>query len=130
MNDLRLFKRSVILVGNFLLLFFLTNLLICVAAGIGPKIPWTDDVREFLRQKYKQGFIVSPLVMSPTHTVADVAGAKVHFGFSGIPVTDTGEMGGRLVGLVTQRDVDFLTLEEHRLRISEVSDVVVMVIAS
>ena len=72
------------------------------------------------RQKYKQGFIVSPLVMSPTHTVADVAGAKMQFGFSGIPVTETGEMGGRLVGLVTQRDVDFLTADEHSLYISEV----------
>ena len=71
-------------------------------------------------QKYKQGFIVSPVVMSPDHTVADVAGAKTSFGFSGIPVTETGEMGGRLVGLVTQRDVDFLTLDEHSLRISEV----------
>jgi len=58
--------------------------------------------------------------MSPTHTVADVADAKTLFGFSGIPVTDTGEMGGRLVGLVTQRDVDFLTQEEHSFLISEV----------
>jgi len=80
-------------------------------------------------QKYKQGFIVSPLVMSPRHTVADVAGAKTNFGFSGIPVTDTGEMGGRLIGLVTQRDVDFLTIDEHSLLISEVWHVVVMVIA-
>jgi len=79
-------------------------------AGIRPGIP----------QKYKQGFIVSPLVMSPAHTVADVAGAKTSFGFSGIPVTETGAMGGKLVGLVTQRDVDFLTIDEHRLRISEV----------
>jgi len=73
-----------------------------------------------IRQKYKQGFIVSPMVMSPTHTVGDVAGAKTLFGFSGIPVTETGGMGGRLVGLVTQRDVDFLTTDEHSLPISEV----------
>ena len=82
------------------------------------------DAREFdilgILQKYKQGFIVSPVVMSPEQTVADVAGAKTLFGFSGIPVTETGEMGGRLVGLVTQRDVDFLTLDEHSLRVSEV----------
>jgi len=67
--------------------------------------------------------------MSTSHTVADVTAAKSSFGFSGIPVTDTGEIGGRLVGLVTQRDVDFLTEEEQSLRISEVLDVV-MAIAS
>lgn len=63
---------------------------------------------------------MSPLVMSPGHTVADVADAKTMFGFSGIPVTDTGEMGGRLIGLVTQRDVDFLSVDEYSLLISEV----------
>lgn len=58
--------------------------------------------------------------MSPTHTVADVTEAKTNFGFSGIPVTDTGDIGGRLVGLVTQRDVDFLSIDEQSLLISEV----------
>ena len=89
-----------------------------LSAGIGSLVMLGNSME--IRQKYKQGFIVSPLVMSPTHTVADVAGAKTNFGFSGIPVTDTGEMGGRLIGLVTQRDVDFLSADEHSLLISEV----------
>lgn len=57
--------------------------------------------------------------MSPCQTVKHVFETKQQYGFCGIPVTETGHMGDKLVGLVTQRDVDFLTLEEHRLRISE-----------
>lgn len=73
-------------------------------------------------QKYKQGFILNPLVMSPAQSVADVIEAKKQYGFSGIPITETGQMGGKLVGLVTQRDVDFLIPDEHHRKISEVQD--------
>jgi hypothetical protein len=59
--------------------------------------------------------------MSPQQPVASVIDAKKQFGFSGIPVTETGEMGGRLVGLITQRDIDFLTPDEHNRLISEVT---------
>lgn len=58
--------------------------------------------------------------MSPTHTVKDVITAKKKFGFSGIPITNSGHMGEKLVGLVTQRDIDFLTDDEMDTPISEV----------
>ena len=60
------------------------------------------------------------MVVSPEQLVSDIVSAKNVYGFSGFPVTETGEMGGRLVGLITQRDVDFLTTDEHALRVSQV----------
>lgn len=58
-------------------------------------------------KKYKHGFIRHPIVLGPANTVADVLEAKKKHGFTGIPVTDTGKLGGILVGIVTSRDIDF-----------------------
>ncbi|KER26069.1 hypothetical protein T265_06601 [Opisthorchis viverrini] len=59
-------------------------------------------------KRYRQGFILSPVVISPDCTVNELIQNKTKHGFSGFPVTDTGSVGGRLLGLVTLRDVDFV----------------------
>jgi IMP dehydrogenase len=59
--------------------------------------------------------------MSPHQTVAHVIEAKNVHGFSGFPITENGKMGSKLVGLITQRDIDFFPVEEHHTPISEVS---------
>lgn len=73
-----------------------------------------NEVR--LVKKYKNGFITDPACLSPDNTIADVDSLKERLGFSGIPITVTGKIGSKLLGIVTNRDVDYIEDRTTKLR--------------
>lgn len=58
---------------------------------------------------YRNGFITSPQALSPRNTIADADAMRNREGHSGIPITETGEAHGKLVGFISRRDTDFIS---------------------
>ncbi len=70
-----------------------------------------EEQAEIVRtvKRYENGFILNPVVVSETQTVGEILQIAKEMGFSGFPVTDNGKINGKLVGIVTKRDIDFIT---------------------
>ncbi|KAI0839062.1 IMP dehydrogenase [Hypoxylon sp. FL0890] len=64
-----------------------------------------DMVRKVKR--YENGFIVDPVVISKDTTVEEAKALKEKWGFGGFPVTESGKLGSKLLGIVTNRDLQF-----------------------
>lgn len=68
-------------------------------------------------KKYKNGFITDPICLTPEQTALDVLRTKGELGFSSFPITDTGTIGGKLLGIISNRDTAFL--EDQTVKIKE-----------
>lgn len=60
-------------------------------------------------KRYEQGFISSPLCITPNMTCGELVKLREKCGFSGFPVTESGKLHSKLLGLVTKRDADFFS---------------------
>ena len=76
-----------------------------------------EQVREVRKVKrFENGFISEPRVLGPNNTIRDIDAIRDKEGFSGIPITEDGTLRGRLIGIVTNRDIDFETRRDRPLR--------------
>lgn len=66
-------------------------------------------------KSYENGFISNPAVMSPENTVSDLDALKAERNISGVPITEDGQMGSKLVGLCTKRDLDLVDERDDEL---------------
>ena len=64
-----------------------------------------------LVKKYESGMVMNPITIHPDETLADALDLMKRNGISGIPVVERGPGGsrGKLVGILTNRDVRFAT---------------------
>ncbi|MEH3126420.1 IMP dehydrogenase [Agrobacterium cavarae] len=85
------------------------------AGGIGvihrnlTPIEQAEEVRQV--KKFESGMVVNPVTIGPDATLAEAQSLMKAHGISGIPVVENGGSGGhkvgRLVGILTNRDVRF-----------------------
>ncbi len=69
-----------------------------------------DQAAEVDRVKRSEsGMIVNPITLSPTHRIHEALELMARYRISGVPVTEDGSKEGRLVGILTNRDLRFET---------------------
>jgi len=69
-----------------------------------------DQASEVDRVKRSEsGMIVDPITLSPTHRIFEALDLMKKYRISGVPITEDGSKEGRLVGILTNRDLRFET---------------------
>jgi IMP dehydrogenase len=69
-----------------------------------------DQASEVDRVKRSEsGMIVNPITLSPTHRIFEALDLMKRYRISGVPITEDGSKEGRLVGILTNRDLRFET---------------------
>ncbi len=76
-----------------------------------------EEVR--MVKKFESGMVVNPLVIGPEATLQDALDLMKHHGISGVPVVENGGKGGqitgKLVGILTNRDVRFASNPDQKI---------------
>jgi IMP dehydrogenase len=60
-------------------------------------------------KRSESGMIVDPITLSPTHRIHEALELMRKYRISGVPITEDGSKEGRLVGILTNRDLRFET---------------------
>jgi IMP dehydrogenase len=68
-----------------------------------------EEQAEAVRQvkKFESGMVINPVTINPEATLSDALALMKRHGISGIPVVKNGVNPGKLVGILTNRDVRF-----------------------
>jgi IMP dehydrogenase len=72
-----------------------------------------EEVRQV--KKFESGMVVNPVTIEPDATLADALALMKSHRISGIPVVEGGGTPGRLVGILTNRDVRFASNPDQKV---------------
>jgi IMP dehydrogenase len=71
-------------------------------------LPVEDQAAQVdLVKRSESGMITAPITCGPDATIGEADALMGRYRISGVPVTDDGQGGGRLLGIVTNRDIRF-----------------------
>ncbi|GAA6202285.1 IMP dehydrogenase [Aquicoccus sp. SU-CL01552] len=93
------------------------------AGGIGvihknlDTLAQAQEVRRVKR--FESGIVYSPITLTPNQTLADAKALCERYGFTGFPVVDE---QGRVVGIVTNRDMRFAVSDDTPVHVMMTSD--------
>ncbi len=98
-----------------------TELAVALAlmGGVGV-IHYNNDIADQAKmvekvKRFRNGFIFDPIVLSPNDSINSIYKIKKKYGFSGVPITENGKKKSKLLGIVTNRDIDFETNREKKI---------------
>jgi IMP dehydrogenase len=75
-----------------------------------------DQASEVDRVKRSEsGMIVNPITLSPRHRIHEAMELMKKYRISGVPITEDGSKEGRLVGILTNRDLRFESRVERQI---------------
>src|SRR5574338_1619918 len=67
-------------------------------------------------KRSESGMIVNPITLSPEHRIHEALELMKKYRISGVPITQDGSKEGRLVGILTNRDLRFETNVQRPIR--------------
>jgi IMP dehydrogenase len=67
-------------------------------------------------KRSESGMIVNPITLSPAHRISEALQLMSKYRISGVPITEDGSKEGRLVGILTNRDLRFETNIDRPVR--------------
>jgi IMP dehydrogenase len=76
--------------------------------GIDEQASEVDRVK-----RSESGMIVNPITLSPSHRIFEALELMKRYRISGVPITEDGSKEGRLIGILTNRDLRFETKVER-----------------
>ena len=84
---------------------------------IHKNMPIEAQVREVEKVKRSaNGVIPDPLTLPPNVPVSEARRLMREHNISGVPITDTGKRDGKVIGILTRRDLKFLAQDDHPIK--------------